>query len=140
MTNGKGHEARRCARGVCQPERTQGLHAPVPEGDHTLVELEGPGVFLGAQITKQDGSNDLTFVDLEIDGRNVVNLSFAAAKNWGLTQSNPYGLVLLESNGVSTLTVGWPTPLRFDRKLTLSVTVKESGVDQILANVIRGSA
>jgi hypothetical protein len=56
-------------------------------------DARGPGVFLGAAVTKQGGTNDLTFVILDIDGRNVTNLSYAAAANAGLTQHNPYGLV-----------------------------------------------
>ena len=87
-----------CAAGVCDPERTQGLRAPAPVGTHDLVTLNGPGVFLGAAVSKQGGTNDLTFVILDIDGRNVVNLSYAAATNEGLTQQNPYGLVLLHSS------------------------------------------
>jgi len=75
-----------CARGVCDPERTQGLRAPAPNGTHDLVTLRGPGVFVGAEVTKQGGTNDLTFVVLDIDGRNVTNLSYAAANNSGLTQ------------------------------------------------------
>lgn len=130
---------RTCAAGVCDPQRTQGLRAPAPQGDHTLVKLKGPGVFLGAEVTKQGGANDLTFVILEIDGRNVVNLSYAAAQNQGLNQQNPYGLVLLGSAALKTFTIGWPTPLRYDRELSLSVTVNEGGVVQILGNVIHGS-
>lgn len=127
-----------CVRGVCIPERTQGLRAPAPKGDHGLVSLEGPGVFLGAQITKQGGTNGITFVILDIDGRNVTNISFAAAKNAGLTQQNPYGLVYLDSGPLETLTVGFPSPLHFDSTLELRVTVDEDDVVQILANIIHG--
>jgi hypothetical protein len=129
-----------CARGVCDPERTQGLRAPAPNGTHDLVTLRGPGVFVGAEVTKQGGTNDLTFVVLDIDGRNVTNLSYAAANNSGLTQQNPYGLVLLHSAALKNLTIGFPTPLLYKRSLRLSVTVNEPGVVQILANVIHGSA
>ena len=101
-----------CAAGVCDPQRTQGLRAPAPQGNHVLVSLKGPGVFLAAEVTKQGGSNDLTFVILDIDGRNVVNLSYAAVANQGLTQQNPYGLVLLQSPALKTLTMGFPVPLR----------------------------
>jgi hypothetical protein len=59
------------------------------------VALKGFGKFISAQITKQGGTNDLTFVSLDIDGKNVVSMSIAAAKNWGLTADNPYGVVLL---------------------------------------------
>jgi hypothetical protein len=130
----------RCAPGVCDPQRTQGLRAPAPAGTHVLVTLTGPGLFLGAAITKQGGTNDLTFVILDIDGRNVTNLSFAAASNDGLTQQNPYGLMLLSSTALKTLTIGFPTPLLYKRSLRLGVTVNEPNVVQVLANVIHGAA
>ena len=129
----------KCAMGVCNPERTQGLKAPAPNGTHSLVSLNGPGVFVAAEVAKQGGSSDLSFVILDIDGRNVTNLSFSAAANSGLTQQNPYGLVLLHSAALKTLTIGFPTPLLYRRSLTLSVTVNEANVVQILANVIHGT-
>ena len=131
---------RACSTGVCDPQRTQGLRAPAPSGNHALVTLEGPGVFLGASVTKQGGTNDLTFVILDIDGRNVTNLSYAAAANAGLTQHNPYGIVLLHSTALKTVTIGFPAPLRYERKLVLRVTVNEPNVVQILGNVIHGAA
>ncbi len=128
-----------CLNGVCDPQRTQGLRAPAPQGEELLVNLKGPGLFLGAEVVKQGGNSDLTFVKLEIDGRNVVNLSYAAADNGGLTQYNPFGLVLLKSAaGLKNLTIGFPSPLRFKKGFKLSVTVNEPGVVQILANVIHG--
>jgi len=128
-----------CAAGVCNPRRTQGLKAPAPLGTFVLVNLQGPGVFLGAEVSKQGGTNDLTFVILDIDGANVTNISYAAARNLGLLQQNPFGLVLLQSALVKTMTVGFPAPLRFGRSLRLSVKVSEPTVVQILANVITGS-
>ena len=71
-------------------------------------------------------------------GRNVANLSYAGAINEGLTQQNPYGLVLLQSPSIKTVTIGFPTPLIYKRSLSLSVTVNEGNVAQILANVIHG--
>jgi hypothetical protein len=130
--------ADKCAAGVCDPERTEGLKAPAPNGTYALVTLKGPGVFLGAHVSKQGGTSDITFVALDIDGRNVTNLSFSAAMNLGLTQQNPYGLVLLQSGGLKTLTIGFPTPLLYKRGLRLSVTVNEPNVAQILANVVHG--
>lgn len=128
-----------CTKGVSDPERTQGLRSPAPKGEHELVALQGPGIFLTAEISKQGGTNDLTFIILDIDGKNVVNLSVAAAKNWGLTQDNPYGLVLVESAAdIKTLTIGFSSPLRFKSKLTLKVDVREENVEQIVANVIHG--
>ena len=124
---------------VSNPERKQGLKAPVPKGKYTLVTLRGPGKFLSAEISKQGGTNDLTFIILDIDGKNVVNLSVAAAKNWGFTQHNSYGLVLLGSKaGIKTLTIGFSCPLEFKRDLILKVDVQENSVAQIVANVIHG--
>jgi hypothetical protein len=129
---------RTCAPGVCDPERTQGLRAPAPKDDYVLVSLKGPGLFLAAEVVKQGGSTDLTFVSLDIDGRNVTSLSYAAARNSGLTQQNPYGVVFLQADNLQNLTIGYPSPLRFDQELNLSVKVSEDGVVQILANVIHG--
>ena len=70
----------------------------------------------------------------------MTNASFAAASNWGLKEHNPYGLVLLQGLGVTTMTVGFPTPPRFARELRLSVVVNETGVAQIIGNVITGAA
>lgn len=128
-----------CLDGLCFPERTQGLKAPAPQGEYMLVILQGPGKFVSAEISKQGGTNNITFVSLDIDGKNVANLSMAAAENWGLTQNNPYGIVLLKSKAnIETITIGYPFPLNFNRELKLSVTVKEDNVKQIIANVVHG--
>src|SRR5262245_6450746 len=127
-----------CIGGVCDPQRTQGLRAPAPKGTYTLVSLKGPGLFLSANVSKQGGATDLTFVSLDIDGRNVVNLSFAALRNIGLSQANPYGIQYLTGGAVESFAIGWPFPLTFKRSLELSATVNETGVVQIIGNVVRG--
>lgn len=124
---------------VIGPERTQGLVAPATQATHNLVTLQGPGKFVAAEISKQGGTNDMTFVSLDIDGKNVVNASIAALNNWALTQQNPYGIVLLKSSaGIETVTIGYPSTLTFNKSLKLSVTVREPNVVQIIGNVIHG--
>jgi hypothetical protein len=125
---------------IKNPERTQGLQAPAPQGSFKLVVLKGPGVFVGAHVSKQGGDSDLTFVNLDIDGRNVVSLSYAAARNEGFTQANPYGLVLLQTRPIDNLTIGFAEPLAYAHELVLSVQVNEDNVVQILGNVVHGSA
>jgi len=125
--------------GICDPQRIQGLKAPAPKGTHNLVNITGPGLFLAAHVTKQGGATGLSFVRLQIDGQSVVDLSFAAAQNWGFTEQNPYGLVVLGSGGLQNFTFGWSFPLVFKKSLNLSVVVNETGVVQIVANVLRGS-
>ena len=128
-----------CTKCVTNPEETLKLRAPAPRGDYELVTLKGPGKFLSAVITKQGGDTDLTGVQLYIDGKYVVSLTIAAARNWGLTQHNPYGVVLVKSTGaIKTLTIGFPYPLYFKSELKLKVSVQEEGVAQILARVIHG--
>lgn len=125
---------------VIAPKETQGLKAPAPVGDHTLVSLKGPGKFVAAEVIKQGGNgSDMTFVALEIDGQTVVNASIAALGNWGLTQSNPYGTVLLKpSANMRTVTIGYPVPLAYKTSLKLWVKVSEPGVAQIIGRVIHG--
>lgn len=128
-----------CVGGVCNPRRVQGLKAPAPRGEHVLINLQGPGVFLAGEVVKQGGGPGLSFVSLDIDGRNVVNISYDAARNSGLTEHSPYGVHYLTSAaGLENLTFGWPTPLVFMRSLTVSAVVRQDGVVQILANVIVG--
>jgi hypothetical protein len=123
---------------VVLPRRTQGLVAsPAVGTTTTLVNLTGPGKFLTANLSKQGGASDLTFVILDIDGQNVVNTSISGLRNAGLTQANPAGIVLLQSAaGLDTVTIGFPETLTYQRNLRLSVTVQEAGVAQILANVV----
>lgn len=125
------------AQAVVNPEESQGLLSPPGTGTHDLVVLKGPGKFVSAFVTKQGGSSDLTFVSLEIDGKTIVNGSIAAFRNRALTQSNPYGLVLLQST-LKTVTIGFPFPLAYQSDLRLSVHVAESGVVQILGSVLHG--
>ena len=129
-----------CAVGVCDPQRTQGLETRVSKGTHSLVSLAGPGVFISAHVTKQGGATGLTFVRLRIDNRSVVDLSFVGARNWGLIVPNPYGLQVLGSGGLENFTIGWPVPLTFKKSLELSTVVNETGIVQIVANVIHGSS
>ncbi|HEX2169706.1 MAG TPA: hypothetical protein VHF65_05345 [Nitrososphaera sp.] len=130
-----------CAEGVCNPNFSNTTIAQPKKGeDITLIKLQGPGVFIAAEVSKQGGANGVTFVSLVIDGRPVVNKSYAGAKNVGLTQYNPFGIVLLKTNAFDNFTIGFPTPLRFERELVLSVRVDEADVLQIVARVVHGSA
>jgi len=128
------------ADSVGLPKETQGLKAPAPVGDHTLVTLTGPGKFVAAEVTKQGGNgSDMTFVALEIDGQSVVNTSIAGLSNTGLTQSNTYGTVLLKpSANMRTVTIGYPVPLTYAKSLKLWVKVSEPNVVQIIGRVIHG--
>ncbi|MRG44944.1 hypothetical protein GFS24_07455 [Chitinophaga sp. SYP-B3965] len=126
---------------VVNPVRNQGLVTNVAvNSTKELVKVKGPGLFLSAEVTKQGGNSDITFVILDIDGQNVVNISIAALFNQGLTSANSYGISVFRSGAsLETVTIGFPYPLTFNKLLSLKVTVNEPGVVQILANVITAS-
>ena len=119
--------------------RTQGLIAPATLGEHILVRLQGPGVFVSAHVIRQNNPTGITFVNLDLDGVNVVASSFEAVQNQGLTQDNPFGTMELTNGVLSTIAIGYCLPLKFEKELVLKVTVNEIGVAQILANVIHGT-
>jgi hypothetical protein len=126
---------------VTNPVRNQGLVTnPANNTTKELVKLKGPGLFLSAEVTKQGGNSDLSFIILDIDGQNVVNISIAALFNQGLTAHNAYGVAVYRSAAaLETVTIGWPYPITFEKSLSLKVTVNETGVVQLLANVITAS-
>ncbi len=130
-----------CCPLVENAEHREGLVASPDLGsEHTLVSIVGPGKFVSARMTKQGGASGLTFVSLEIDGKIVENRSFAALKNFGLTQHNPYGVAIFTSAvGVDVATFGFPTPLVFKDSLVLRATVNEAGVAQIIGTVLAGN-
>ena len=68
----------------------------------------------------------------------MINISFAAAENWGLAGQNPWGVVFLKSTDAKALAMGFPVPLYFTSELKLSATVNEDGVVEIIGNVIPG--
>jgi hypothetical protein len=126
------------AQTVYNPQEAEGLLSSPATGAHELVVLKGPRKFVSAQLSKQGGTNDITFVILEIDGKTVVNGSIAGYRNRAQTQSNPSGSMLLQSSTQKTVTIGFPFPLAYQSELRLSVDITESGVLQILGTVIHG--
>jgi hypothetical protein len=128
-----------CIGGVCDPRRVQTIEAPAPVGTHTLANVSGPGLFLGGHVTKQGGNTGLTFIRLVIDGRIVVDITYAAARAFAFPAQNPYGMVLLSAGAAQNLTFGWPVPLVFRRSLILTAIVNERNVAQLVGDVIVGS-
>lgn len=127
------------ADSILNPRLTSGTIDSPAEKQYTIVTITGPGKFVSAAVTKQGGTSDLTFVDLFIDGRAVVNTSFSGLKTIGLTATNPYGLAFLQSTTrFKTITIGFNSSLEFKKELKLKVLVKETGVSDIMAEVVSG--
>ncbi len=126
---------------VKKPQQSNGLAVSPVAGTYDLVDLDGPGVFVSAFMSKQGGATDITFVSLIIDGQTVVNRSIAALKNFGLTQNNPYGVSVSTSAAeIDVVTIGFSEPLKFREYLLLQAIVgdTDTGVLQILGTVIHG--
>ncbi|MDH3974208.1 MAG: hypothetical protein OEV42_08005 [Deltaproteobacteria bacterium] len=112
---------------------------PASGSTHDLVNITGPGTFVAARMTKQGGASGLTAVSLEIDGKVIVQRNIAALKNWGLTQNNPFGVVVNTSAvGIDAVTIGFQQPIEFENSLVLRAIVGEPGVVQIIGTVIHG--
>lgn len=127
-----------CDDRVHSPAQAEGLVSSPALGEHVLVSITGPGKFISARMVKQGGLSGLTAISLEIDGNVVENRNVAALQNWGMTASNPFGVVVQSSGGTDTVTIGFPEALVFDSNLTLRAVVNEAGVDQIIGTVIYG--
>ena len=130
---------------VKNPQQSTGLVVSPGAGTHDLVDLDGPGVFVSAFMTKQGGATDITSVVLIIDGQTVVARNIEALKNFGLTQNNSYGVSVFASptvGGVDGVTIGFSEPLKFKEFLLLQAIVgaSDTGVVQILGTVIHGTS
>lgn len=111
----------------------------VAQATYDLVTLSGPGTFVAARLTKQGGATGLTAVSLSIDGKTVVQRNIVALKNLGMTQNNPFGVVVFTSPvGIDAVTIGFSQPIAFEQSLVLSAIVGETGVIQIIGTIIYG--
>ncbi len=119
-------------------DSAEGLVAPAPVATHVLVDLDGPGTFVSARLVKQGGATGLTAFSLVIDGNLVVQRNIAALKNWGMTQSNPFGVSVFTNGSIDTVTIGFVQPIEFENDLIFSAIVNEAGVVQIIGTVIFG--
>ena len=118
---------------------TEGLVvSPANGSSHNLVSLTGPGTFVAARMVKQGGASGLTAVSLEIDGKIIVQRNVAALKNWGMTQNNPFGVVVFTNGTIDTVTIGFQQPIEYQTSLVLKALVNETGVAQIIGTVIHG--
>ena len=105
---------------VFNAQLTRGQSLAPPAGFNVdLVNLSGPGVFISALVVKRGGDLDTTSIELEIDGEIVLSRSILALRNWGLTEMNAFGTVLLSSNSHDNVSIGFPFPLAFQNSLIL---------------------
>ena len=133
-----------CAVRIVDAQSTLGISMNPGSGfSEDLVTLQGPGVFISAFVAKRGGDTDTTSVELEIDGRLVHSGTFAALRNFGLTETNAFGSAVFSSNSHDTISIGYPVPLAFQDSLILRANnaptlSPDTGVMQITGIVVHG--
>ena len=129
---------------VFNGQLTQGQSLNPPAGFTVdLVTLPGPGVFVSALVVKRGGDLDTTSVELEIDGKMVTSRTILTLRNWGLTEMNAFGIVLLSSTSHDNVSIGFPFPLVFQNSLILRANnaaplAQDVGVLEINGLVVHG--
>ncbi len=142
-------------KGVYGVRRTRRVREDLlADNDYSILKIESPeivvdeqietipiaGTFISAQVSKLSGNKNITTVELKLDGKTVIKISFDKALKLGLSdKNNPYGIVLYKGDDVETLTIGFSTPLFFVKELEIIVHVKTQKVDKIEAVVVWGT-
>jgi hypothetical protein len=112
-------------------------YAPVAALELLCHSASAPG-----QTFNIGGSTEVAIVEL---ARRVIERTESNSSIVLVPYENAYGEGFEElgrrrpdTTALRNLTIGFATPLRYERELKLSVVVNEPGVVQILANVIHG--
>lgn len=107
--------------------------------EHPVVELFSSGTFISAFYAIQ-GSNGTSCVRFRIDEREIISRCLNPLKNWGFTTPNQFGLKVTEAGGQWLVTIGFPTPIKFETSLELAFYVhsNDSSIAQVYAKVLYG--
>jgi len=98
-------------------------------GQRTEFHVMGAGWFSAAEIVKDGGSNDATYVIVELDGAQVMNTSFVSLKNPMMELGTPNLVAKVRSDGSkSVMTIWYGTALKFRGIAAVRVAVQEDGV------------
>lgn len=105
--------------------------APPTSSVVDLLSIAGPGTFVSALVDFSGSDvNQIEDADVSIilDGNFIFNFDLAGLLDLGLTEANPYGVMITESG--NTMSIGFPVPLAFHNDLILRVSFN-SGFSQI---------
>ena len=98
-------------------------------GQHAEFHVMGAGWFGAAEIEKDGGSSDATYVTVELDGAEVMTTSFASLKNPWMELSTPNLVAKVRSEGSkSVMTIWYGQALKFRAIAAVRVVVQEDGV------------
>jgi len=110
-------------------------------GTKETMNVLGGGWFRAAEIVKEGGSSDETYVTLELDGQGMITTSFAVLKNPWMQLNTPYIVANVRSEGnTRTMTIWYSPELRFMALVVLHVDVQEEGVDSVRMRAVMNKA
>jgi hypothetical protein len=110
-------------------------------GAETSMDRLGAGWFQAAEIVKEGGSTDETYVTLALDGQEMITTSFASLENPWMQLSTPYMTANVRAEGNTRRMIIWYTSeLRFMFLVSLHVDVHEEGVDSVRMRAVMNKA
>jgi hypothetical protein len=110
-------------------------------GAETAMDRLGGGWFLAAEIVKEGGSTDETYVTLALDGQEMITTSFALLKNPWMQLDTPYMVANVRAEGNTRTMIIWYTEEpRFMFLVSLHVDVHEEGVDSVRIRAVMNKA
>jgi hypothetical protein len=110
-------------------------------GAEIKMDRLGGGWFQAAEIVKEGGSTDETYVTLALDGQEMITTSFASLENPWMQLDTPYIMANVRAEGNRRTMTIWYTPeLRFMFLVSLHVDVHEEGVDSVRMRAVMNKA
>jgi hypothetical protein len=117
---------------ILKARRKQGMvNALEVNKNYVIIKEKGPGVFVSAFVQKQGGTSDDCFVNLYIDGNEVVHMTLSGAENVGFANPNNSGLITIPAK--DCLTIQFNEPLYYASELRIEF---DSGSARNIAAVI----
>ncbi len=103
-----------------------------PSGETASFNILGAGWFRAVEVIKYGGSDDKTYVSLELDGASMITTSFAALKNPWMQLNTTFIVANVRTEGEkSTMTIWYSPELKFRVMAAVRVVVEEEGVQTL---------
>ena len=110
-------------------------------GAEISMDRLGGGWFHSAEIVKEGGSTEETYVTLTLDGQDMITTSFASLENPWMQLDTPYMVAQVRSEGNRrTMTIWYAPELRFMFLVSLHVDVHEHGVESVRMRAVMNKA
>jgi hypothetical protein len=107
------------------------------EGAHGSIQVVGGGWFHATEVVKTGGSDDNTTVVIELDGLQMLSISFATLKNPWMQVETAYFMANVRTEGETSRMTIWYTPeLNFRGIMAVRVFVTEADVRNVQVHAV----